>query len=97
MARATWVNLNYMIMEGLIRYGYLTLADEIKKKTLNEIARWYAEDGVIYEFYDCEASKSPSKLRRKGERGIQIGNRRITECIRDYHWTAALFVDMAQG
>ncbi|MDI6829477.1 MAG: trehalase family glycosidase, partial [Armatimonadota bacterium] len=37
----TWVNLNYMIMEGLIRYGYLTLADEIKKKTLNEIARWY--------------------------------------------------------
>ncbi|MCL6518489.1 MAG: hypothetical protein K6T99_01530 [Armatimonadetes bacterium] len=92
-----WINFNYMVIEGLIRYGYLTLADEIKKTTLSEIARWYAEDGVVYEFYDSKASKSPSKLSRKGKQDVKIGGWQVAECIKDYHWTAALFIDMALG
>ena len=88
-----WVNCNYLAIEGLDRYGYRDKASELRRITLSEIARWYGRDGVIYEFYDSEGRRSPAELHRKGKAGVRVGARRIGPCVRDYHWTAAIFVD----
>jgi glycogen debranching enzyme len=89
-----WINYNYMIIRGLVRYGYLDLATELRDRTLSEIARWYAEDGVIHEFYDSTGTRSPSDLDRKGRKGVRLGDSWLNRCVRDYHWSAALYIDL---
>lgn len=80
-----WVNYNYMIIEGLRHYQFDEDADALCQKTIDAVARWWEIDGVIYEFYDSADAVSPSALHRKGKVGT---------CIKDYHWSAALFVDL---
>ena len=92
-----WINYNRLVIEGLARYGYQDEASKLRSITLKEIARWYARDGVIYEFYDSEGTRSPAELHRKGKAGIGVGARRTGPCVRDYHWTAAIFVDQILG
>ncbi|MHB1457267.1 MAG: amylo-alpha-1,6-glucosidase [Armatimonadota bacterium] len=89
-----WINYNYMIIEALKQYGYKDTASELKQKTINEIARWYGEDGIIYEYYDSEGINSPSMLNRKGHKPSPDDTWPLGRCIRDYHWTAALFIDL---
>ena len=86
----TWINYNHMIVRGLERYGYNDIANELKQRTLNEIARWYRELGCIFEFYDAEGATPPPGLDRKG---CKQDPRRMC-CIADYNWSAALFVDL---
>jgi glycogen debranching enzyme len=89
-----WINYNYMIIEALNQYGYNDMASDLKQKTINEIARWYGEDGIIYEYYDSEGISSPSMLNRKGHKPTPDDTWPLGRCIRDYHWTAALFIDL---
>jgi putative isomerase len=88
----TWANYNYLIIEGLERYGYNDLAKKIAERTVDEIARWYLKDGVIFEIYDAEAEISPRKMPRKGKYG---GSDWKNTVVRDYHWTAAVYVALA--
>ena len=81
-----WINYNYMIIDGLRRYQFDDEADALSDKTIDAISRWWERDGVIYEFYDPADAVSPSALHRKGKVGT---------CIKDYHWSAAVFVDLA--
>ena len=90
-----WVNYNYMIIRGLYDYGHKTLADDIKRKTMDAIAFWYEHDGVIYEFYQSENRVSPSRLTRKGPNVQPVDLRMRVSCIRDYGWTSALFIALA--
>jgi hypothetical protein len=91
-----WINYNYLIIEGLRRYGYHEIADDIRDRTLREIARWYASDGLIYEFYDSEAVTSPVFLHRKKVGGPQAvkAAAALGTTVCDYNWTAALFIDL---
>jgi neutral trehalase len=87
-----WVNYNYMIYLGLREYGYVDLADKLRKKSIEAITHWYMHDGVIYEFYDSENMISPSRFNRKGK-NIQPYDFRIRlQSIRDYGWTSALYI-----
>jgi hypothetical protein len=88
----TWVNVNGLIREGLARYGYDALAAAIRRKTLDEIARWYEARGCIYEYYDCLAAQEPRLLDRKGAPGTRGGTG--FGVIADYNWTAAWVVRM---
>ena len=88
-----WINYNYMIIRGLERCGQPDVAQELKQKTLAEIARWYHELGCIFEFYDAEGSVSPLELDRKG---YKQDPRRMS-CIADYNWSAAAFVDLVMA
>jgi hypothetical protein len=90
-----WINYNYFIIQGLIRYGYKDIAEDLRKRTLDEIVRWYEEDGVTYEFYDSEAATSPIYLHRKTRGGPAV--QRLTmlgTTICDYNWTAALYLEL---
>lgn len=90
-----WINMNYFFIEGLKNYGFNDIADKLKKRTIEEISHWQTIDGVTYEFYDSEASTDPLYLHRKDKGGpqprmlVHLGTN-----IRDYNWTAALYVDL---
>jgi putative isomerase len=53
----TWININYLLIEGLRRSGYNKLAHELRRRTLDLISR--NED--IYEFYHPETGEPPPK------------------------------------
>ncbi|MFH2068702.1 MAG: trehalase family glycosidase [Candidatus Omnitrophota bacterium] len=89
----TWVNYNFLVIEGLKRYGYGKLAGAIAGKTIKEIGRWYRKTGVISEFYDSEAKLAPGQLQRKE----WLGHKRSWSSMKDYHWSAALYVAMVQN
>lgn len=89
-----WLNYNYMICEGLREYGYKELARKITEKTISVVEEWYLKDGVVYEFYDSENKKSPSKLNRKGIVTQPYDLRIKVSAIRDFGWSACLTLDM---
>lgn len=89
-----WINYNYMIATGLRDYGYVELADEILRKTIEMVAYWYVNDGNVYEFYDSTGKKSPRRLNRKG-RPVEPADFRIrTQCIHDYGWSCSLMPEI---
>ncbi len=53
----TWVNVNYLMIEGLQRSGYTDLAQELRTRTLELIEK---EDD-IYEFYHPQTGERPPK------------------------------------
>lgn len=91
---ATWVNLNYLIIAGLRRYGYDTDADRLVNTTIRFVRQYYEHFGVIFEFYDAKDVRPPVDCDRKGVRQLPYDIRRKMDSIRDYHWTAALIFDL---
>jgi putative isomerase len=53
----TWINVNYLLIEGLQRSGYLDLARELRRRTLELMSQ--QED--IYEYYHPESGINPPK------------------------------------
>jgi Mannosylglycerate hydrolase MGH1-like glycoside hydrolase domain len=53
----TWVNINYLLIEGLLRSGYIDLAHELRRRTLAMISQW--DD--IYEYYHPQTGENPPK------------------------------------
>ncbi len=51
----TWVNVNYLLIEGLQRSGYQDLARELRRRTLQMI--WGQDD--IYEYYNPQTGLNP--------------------------------------
>lgn len=51
----TWVNINYLLIEGLHRCGYPSLAGELRRRTLDLMTR----SGDIFEYYHCESGENP--------------------------------------
>jgi glycogen debranching enzyme len=51
----TWVNVNYLLIEGLQRCGRYDLARELRRRTLEMIVR----AGDIYEFYHPVTGENP--------------------------------------
>ncbi len=53
----TWVNVNYLLTEGLKRSGYAELARELRRRTLAMMMG--ADD--IYEYYNSQTGAAPPK------------------------------------
>jgi glycogen debranching enzyme len=51
----TWVNINYLFIEGLVRSGYHDLARELRDKTLKLLMR----HNDVYEYYNPETGDPP--------------------------------------
>lgn len=81
----TWLNLNYLVVEGLLHYGCRDEALALAERTVAEVARWYDQEGCIFEYYDPEGRRSPAALSRKRNTGVAP--------IRDYGWSAAVYVE----
>ena len=61
-----WLNYNYMIMQGLRKYGYTAEAEELCRRTLTAVRKVFDETGSVFEFYDPEVKTIPWSMRRKG-------------------------------
>ena len=89
-----WMNYNYMILSGLIHYGYTGLAEEIAEKTIRSINDWYQRTGIIYEYYDCSNEKAPNWLNRKGLSFEPYNIQVRMQSVRDYGWSCTLLCDL---
>jgi glycogen debranching enzyme len=87
---ATWININYLIVEGLKRHGQADVAHWLAEKTVTTVRKYYEQFGVLFEFYDAKDALPPPACDRKGPRQEPYDIRRKMDAIRDYHWTAAL-------
>ena len=52
-----WILSNYFIYKGLLRYGYKAEGEELAKKTVDLLARDYAETGAFHEYYHPETGE----------------------------------------
>ncbi len=94
MFRGTvWLNFNYLVVRGLLDYGYKAEAEELKKKTVETIKYWYENDGVIYEFYDSKDKFSPSRISRKGPALQPYMPEVRLQSVRDFSWGASAVID----
>ena len=84
----SWLNINYFIIVGLRRYGYNEVADELRKRTLDTVYKWYERTGNLFEFYDAENVVCPWNLKRKGEQPEKPDYRVHVHSITDYNWSA---------
>lgn len=89
-----WINYNYFLMIGLLKYGKKEKAKILLDKTIRLITFYYETEGSIFEFYHSDYAMPPRKLNRKGK-AIEPYNMGIRmQSIRDYGWSATLFVKM---
>jgi hypothetical protein len=89
----TWLNIDFLIVLGLRRYGCDDLAGELTAKVLSNVEHWYARLGSIYEFYDPDGGVPPPDLDRKKRlsRGEGIAP------VADYNWSAACYLALVTG
>ena len=88
-----WTNINYLIVLGLERYGYHSLAKSIVQDTLREQEKWYLECGTFFEFYDDRKEDSPRQLERKGK--MPPGEfHPLMMPFHDYGWSGTLYLEM---
>ncbi|MCQ2380428.1 MAG: alpha,alpha-trehalase, partial [Victivallaceae bacterium] len=85
-----WTNINMLVCEGLRQYGYGAMADEIESKTRSAIEKYFKEFGTFYEYYDADGKLPPPSMDRKGYNSpVEVYH----QPLRDYGWTAALYID----
>jgi glycogen debranching enzyme len=53
----TWVNVNYLLVEGLERSGFPQQAAELRRRTLDMMLG----DRDIFEFYECQTGECPPR------------------------------------
>ena len=84
----SWLNINYFIMLGLRKYGFIDVANELRERTLSCVLKWYEQTGNIFEFYDADNVVCPFRLKRKGEQPEVTDYRKHVHSITDYNWSA---------
>jgi neutral trehalase len=90
-----WVNVNWLIAEGLDRYGFRADAASLRQRTAAAVEEMAERYGTLFEFYDDRAEVDPPRLLRKGCCDASPDSPGGHLAIHDYGWTASLYVDMA--
>ena len=91
---ATWINTNFIIIKGLRLHGRDAEAALLAAKTIEIVNKYYIQSGVVYEFYDAKDEVAPWNCDRKGANKATYDIRCKIDNIRDYHWTAAIMVQL---
>jgi hypothetical protein len=86
----TWINLNYLIVQGLRLHGRQDEAEALADRTIELVRRYYERYGVIFEYFDSKDERPPVECDRKGPGNGTYNIRVKLDSIRDYHWSAAL-------
>jgi putative isomerase len=89
----SWLNINYFLILGLRKYGYADLAEELRRRTLESVNKWYQQTGSIFEFYDADDQICPFQLKRKGMQRMEPDYREHIHAITDYNWSAC-FIEL---
>ncbi|MHA1264853.1 MAG: MGH1-like glycoside hydrolase domain-containing protein [Candidatus Helarchaeota archaeon] len=62
----TWINLNYLIVRGLISYNFTTEASKIAYKTIKMAESVFNETGTFWEFYNSESGRVDDVVGKTG-------------------------------
>ncbi|HSI82464.1 MAG: amylo-alpha-1,6-glucosidase [Candidatus Methylacidiphilales bacterium] len=89
-----WVNINWLLIQGLERYGLRAEADHLRSCTVAEIERHCGTYGTFFEYYDDRNEVDPPELLRKGVCNPANCFRQV---IHEFGWTATLYVDLVLG
>lgn len=84
----SWLNMAWLIAEGLRDYGYTDEAERLRVVWLEQVSKYHARFGSIFEYYDACDKRTPMELTRKGKIGDFPH-----QVIRDYGWSATLSLD----
>ncbi len=87
-----WININYLIGQGLRRYGHVAEADALWNATLREEEKFYLKYGTFFEFYDDRRECDPPRLLRKQK--LAPDESPYHQVFFDYGWSATLYCDM---
>ena len=52
-----WGISNYMVFEGLVKYGFIDVAKELAEKTLKLFGEDLEKNGDLHEYYDPESGE----------------------------------------
>ena len=91
-----WVNINFIIADGLERCGAFDDAEKLRKKTVEMVNKWYLKTGAIFEFYDPEDTVEPWRCERKGTQPDIPDCRQHVHSICDFNWSACLTMILIQ-
>ena len=84
-----WININWLIVYGLRRYGFDSEADILVEQTMAELEKMYLKYGAFFEFYDDRGEVDPPELLRKGQNVPDS----FHQSFHDFGWTATLYID----
>ena len=84
-----WINMNWLIVQGLRRYGFNSEADMLVERTMSELEKMYLKYGVFFEFYDDRNEIDPPELLRKGKNIPDT----FHQSFHDFGWSATLYID----
>ncbi len=87
-----WININWLIIAALKRYGFDTLAKELHSEIKSEIEQYVKSHGTFFEFFDDRKEVEPPKLLRKGSCDPEKSP--FNQVFHDYGWTATLYLDL---
>ncbi len=87
-----WINVNWMIAEGLENSGLEDEARALREASVAEIERTFERFGTFFEYFDDRREVEPPQLLRKGENAPEKNPYR--QVIHDFGWTATLYVDL---
>ena len=71
----------------------MDVAEELRKRTLESVNKWYQQTGSIFEFYDADDNICPFQLKRKGAQRREPDYREHIHAITDYNWSAC-FIEL---
>lgn len=91
-----WLNLNYLVISGLKKYGFDDVAKELANATLKMVNKWYQKTGVIYEFFDPKNELYPYECDRKGKTSNPPDWRKHVHSISDFNWSACFVLLLIQ-
>lgn len=86
-----WINMNWLLVQGLKRYGFDELAETLRITTMRTIEHYFERYGVLFEFYDDRGEVDPPKMLRKGKCAPE--EHPYHQVVHDFGWTATLYVD----
>jgi mannosylglycerate hydrolase MGH1-like protein len=86
-----WINVNWMIVRGLERYGLCDAAERLRQRSVAEIERTCDKYGVFFEYFDDRGKTDPPALLRKGKCAPEVSP--YHQAIHDFGWTATLYLD----
>lgn len=91
-----WICINWLVAEALEEKGRDELANIIRRKTMEEIERWFYTYGVFFEYYDDLGVCPPPRLMRKNKTPEEDDyDCHPHQAIKDFGWSATLYLDMA--
>lgn len=85
-----WMNINWLVVFGLQRYGLHDASENLRSASIRGIEKGWKDFGVFFEFFDDRNEVAPPNLLRKR---ICDPRKPFNQVIHDFGWTATCYVD----